>query len=224
MVIGEWTVTGDEGRQLVPRGGTADLVKQVLAESGWQWLARHRGGAVLLFLAGLAAMLLGMGNPRARGGSPRWCAGLVFVVLAVGLGLSAAATSRAGSAVLEYAAPVVAADGAITVEVGNVPAWMARTGLGVWLGFVLGTLVALRGLYERDRWWLGCGLVLVVASFLSIRGGAPLFFGVVSLAGLFWLLPRVWRCDPRLRKPKAAEAVAAAVVLACMIPWNSPSR
>ena len=39
VVIGEWTVTGDEGRQLIPRGGTADLVRPVLAESGWEWAA-----------------------------------------------------------------------------------------------------------------------------------------------------------------------------------------
>ena len=61
----------------------------------------------------------------------------------------------------------------------------------------------------------------MVASFLSIRGGGPLFFGVVSLAGLFWLLPRLGDAVRGLRKPKSAEAVAAAVLLACMIPGNS---
>ncbi len=221
VVIGEWTVNGDEGRQLIPRGGTADLVKQVLAENGWQWLARHRGGATLLVLAGLAAMLLGSGTPVGARRIAAAVCGLAFVILAVGLGFSAAATSRAGSDVLEYAAPVVAANGAITVEVGNVPQWVARTGLGVWLGFVLGVLVALRGFYKRDRWWLGSGLVLVVGAFLSISGGASLFFGVVSLAGLFWLLPRLGDAVRGMRKPKIAETVAAAVLLACMIPLNS---
>jgi hypothetical protein len=81
-------------------------------------------------------------------------------------------------------------------------------------------LVALRGFYKRDRWWLGCGFVLVVASFLSIRGGAPLFFGVVALAGLFWLLPRLGLAIRGL-KPKTAEAAATAIVLACMMPWNA---
>ncbi len=41
VVIGEWTVTGDEGRQLVPRGGSAELVRPALAESGWEWISRH---------------------------------------------------------------------------------------------------------------------------------------------------------------------------------------
>jgi hypothetical protein len=134
VVIGEWTVTGDEGRQLVPRGGTADLVKQVLAENGWQWLARHRGGAAALFLAGLAALLLGRVDSAAWRIGAAVC-GLLFVIFAVALAGTSAATSRAGSAVLEYAAPVVPEDGAITVEIGNVPQWVARTGFGVWIPF-----------------------------------------------------------------------------------------
>jgi hypothetical protein len=221
VVINEWTISGDEGQQLIPLGGTADLVKPVLAESGWEWLAQRRGGAVVLLLAGTGALLLGMGNPL---GARRIIAlvwGLVFVVVAVGLGLSAAATTRAASAVLEYAAPVVAADGEVAVVIGNVPVWMARTGWGVWLGFVLGTAAAVYGLYRWDRWWLGCGLVLVVAAFLSIRGGAALFFGVVALVGLFWLVPRVYQLIRTLRTPKAPEAIAAALVVACLLPWDA---
>jgi hypothetical protein len=221
VVIGEWTVTGDEGRKLVPHGGTANLVKQVLAETGWQWLARHRAGAALLFVAGFAALLLGSGNPAGVRRITAVVCGVLFIMLAVGLGFSAAATSRAGSDVLEYAAPVVASDAAITVEVGNVPAWAARTGIGFWLQFVLGSVLALRGLYMRDRLWMGCGLALLAASLLSIRGGSFLFFGVVSLAGLFWLVPRLGAAIREMRKPKVTEAVAAAVLLACMIPWNS---
>ena len=132
--------------------------------------------------------------------------GLVFVLSGGGTRAVRRMASRGGSAVLEYAAPVVAAGGEVAVEIGNVPAWLARTGWGVWLGFVLGTLAALRGLDRCDRWWLGCGLVLVVAAFLSIRGGAPLFFGVVALVGLVWLVPRVYRqcaaCgNPKPRRP-----------------------
>ena len=221
VVIGEWTISGDEGRQLVPRGGTADLVKPVLAESGWEWLARKREGGAILFVAGLCALLLGAGNPSGVRKTLSLVAGLFFVVVAVALGLSAAMTSRASSAVLEYAAPVVAAGGEVSVEVGNVPAWLARSGWGVWLGFVLGTVAALRGLYRWDRWWLGCGLVLVVAAFLSIRGGAALFFGIIALVGLFWLVPRIYQVVRGMRKPKTMEAVAAAVALTCMMPWNA---
>lgn len=221
VVIGEWTISGDEGRQLVPHGGTADLVRPVLAESGWEWLARNGGGAAALLLAGLGAWGLGAGRPSGVRKLLALLCGLGFVLLAVALGVAAAATSRGNLAVLEYAAPVVAANREVTVELGNVPAWLARTGWSVWLGFGLGTLVALRGLLHRDRWWLGGGLVLVIAAFLSIRGGAALFFGVVTLVGLVWWLPRVYQAIRALRKPTIAEALAAAVFLTFMAPWSA---
>ncbi len=221
VVIGEWTVSGDEGRQLLPRGGSADLVKPVLAESGWEWLARHRGGLALLLAAGLAAVLLGRGEPSTLRTGFAFGGGMVFVILALALGLSAGATSRGSSAVLEYAAPVVAAGGVVSVEIGNVPDWMARTGMGVWLGFLIGTGVALRGFYQKSRWWMGCGMALVIAAFLSIRGGAPLFFLVVAMIGIVWLIPVLRRWIGGLRKPKVVEAAAAALVLACLMPWNA---
>jgi hypothetical protein len=220
VVIGEWTISGDEGRQLIPRGGTADLVRPVLAESGWEWLARHRGSMLMLLLAGLATLWLGNSVQSLTRRIVTMICGLLFIGLAVGLGLCAAVTSRGGVAVLEYAAPVVAAGSDVTVKIDNVPAWVARTGWSVWLGFLFGTGVALRGLLKKDRWWLACGLVLVVASFLSIHGGAPLFFGVVALAGLFWWLPRIGDAIRDMRKPKVVEIMAKSVLLCCMIPWN----
>ena len=221
VVIGEWTISGDEGRQLVPRGGSADLVRPVLAESGWSWLATHPGSIAILLLAGLASLLSGKGNPVGVGKILTLVCGLLFVVLAVGLGWCAAVTGRGGSGVLEYAAPVVAANGEVSVLIGNLPTWLARTGWGVWLGFILGTLVTLRGLVRGNRWWTGCGLVLVVAAFLSIRGGAPLFFGIVSLVGMVWWIPEFHQTIRSMRKPKTAVAVAAVMALTCMMPWNA---
>jgi hypothetical protein len=221
MVIGEWTVSGDENRQLVPLGGTADLVRPVLAESGWMWLARHPWGIAGLLLAGLVGLGLAGENSKGVRNILVLVCGVVFVLLAAGLGFCAAATGRAGSAVLEYAAPVVAAHGEVTVDLANVPAWLARTGWEVWVGFVLGTLVAIRGLVRRDRWWLGCGLVLVIAAFLSIHGGAPLFFGVVTLVGLCWTAPQIYQAVRNLRKPRTADAVALVMALACMLPWGA---
>jgi hypothetical protein len=221
MVIGEWTISGDEGRQLVPRGGTADLVRPVLAESGWEWLARYPAGIAALLLSGLGGLLFGRDNPSGVRKVLALACGLGFVMLAAGLAWFSAVTSRGSSAMLEYAAPVVAADGGVWVELGNVPAWLARSGWDVWLGFLLGTLVALRGLVKSDRWWLACGLALVVAAFLSIRGGAPLFLGVTALVGLVWLMPRIYQSSRGLRKPKTAEVVAAAVVLTFICQWNA---
>lgn len=222
LVIGEWSVSGDEGRQLVPRGGTADLVRPVLAETGWEWLAGRRGGAAfLLLLAGLGALGFARSGASVVRKSLAAVWGVVFVIVAFVLCVHAADTVRGNSALLQYAAPVVAADGVVSVDVGNVPAWMARSGWGVWLCFLLGTAAAVRGLLYRSRWWLGCGLVLVVSAFLSIRGGAALFFGIVALVGLFWLLPVIRQAISAMRKPKAAEAVAAALALTCLFPWNA---
>ncbi|MCX6866984.1 MAG: hypothetical protein NTV46_12350 [Verrucomicrobia bacterium] len=164
---------------------------------------------------------LNTGNPLGVRKILALVCGLLFVVLAVGLGWCAAVTGRGGSAVLEYAAPVVAANGEVSVVIGNLPTWLARTGWGVWLGFIPGTLVALRGLVRGNRWWTGCGLVLVVAAFLSIRGGAPLFFGIVSWVGMVWWIPRLHQTIRGMRKPKATVAVAAAMALTCLMPWNA---
>ena len=94
--------------------GLADLVKPVLAESGWEWLARHRGEVLVLLLAGLAAVLAARWSASQAGRGISIGAGLVFVAIAFALVLSAATTSRGSSAVLEYAAPVVAADGVVS--------------------------------------------------------------------------------------------------------------
>ncbi len=231
VVIGEWTVTGDEGRQLVPRGGSAELVRPGLAESGWEWLARRSGGVGPLLVLGLAAVILGQRRVLAL------VFGLVFILAAVCLGLSAAATSRGNAALLEYAAPVVAAGSEVAVEIGNFAPWYARTGWGMWLVFVLGTVIAVRGILTGclekkaagrmpaplwpghsarslySRWWRMGGVALVGAAFLSIRGGAPLFFGIAALIALAWWLPRLWQVMHERRKPKIAEAVAALLIL-----------
>ena len=207
VVIGEWTVTGDEGRQLVPRGGSAELVRPGLAESGWEWLASHAGGVFALLVLGAAALA-----SSSRRVLPL-VLGMAFILVAVGFGISAAATSRGNAAFLEYAAPVVAAGSEVAVEIGNVAPWQARTGWGMWIVFILGTAIAVRGMLAGDRWWRMGGLALVGASFLSIRGGAPLFFGIAASIALAWWLPRLWQAIHDLRKPKIAESVAALLIL-----------
>jgi hypothetical protein len=65
VVIGEWKVTGDEGRQLVPRGGTAELVGSGLAENGWKWLARNpRPAGGLLLVRHRRGVLRDLGDAR----------------------------------------------------------------------------------------------------------------------------------------------------------------
>lgn len=220
VVIGEWTVTGDEGRQLVPRGGTADLARPVLAMSGWEWFGGHRRAAVGLLLSGVAALWLGAGAARSRRIAAMLC-GLVFLVICGGLALGSLSSARGMSPVLEFAAPVVAAGGEVTIRLANVPPWIARGGWAVWTGFLLGAAVAARGLLKRDRWWTGCGMALAASAFLSIRGGAPLFLAVAGLVGLVWWIPVCIDAFRGLRR--SAPAAAAAVVFLTSLP-PQPAR
>ncbi len=213
VVIGEWTVTGDEGRQLVPRGGSAELVRPVLAESGWQWLGRHAGGVAALLVLGAASLFLGSGNQTAGRRLVSIFCVLFFIALALVLGISAAATSRGNAAVLEYAAPVVAQGSEVVLEIGNVAPWVARTSWVVWSFFIVGTSMASYALFTRSRGWLSLGLALILASFFSTRGGAALSLGVVASIALLWVLPRIWQVIQDARKPRITEAVAALVLL-----------
>lgn len=115
---------------------------------------------------------------------------------------------------LEYAAPVVAAGSEVVVELGNVAPWQARTGWETYLIFGMGLLVVGRGWQIGSRWWRSCGLALVGASFLSIHGGAVLFFGIVALMALAWWLPRLREVLRGLKRPRLSEAVAAGIALA----------
>ena len=213
VVIGEWTVTGDQGRQLVPRGGTAELVRPVLAESGWEWLARHSWMVGGLLMLGIVVLALGSGKTTGIRRVFSLLLGLVFIATAAGLGLLAATTGRGNAAVLEYAAPVVAAGSEVAVEIGNFAPWQARAGWGMWLVSGLGMAILLRGWLFSDRWWKACGLATLAASVLSIRGGTALFFAIAVLIGLAWWLPRIFQAF-RGRKPRVTEAVAALVLLA----------
>ncbi|MEO5915475.1 MAG: hypothetical protein ABIS50_14675 [Luteolibacter sp.] len=213
VVIGEWTVAGDEGRQLVPRGGSAELVKPALAESGWEWLARHSRNVAAVILLGVVTLALGARRSGKVSQALAILFGVIFILTSIGLGFSAAQTSRGNASVLEYAAPVVAAGTEVAVELGNVAPWQARTGWGMWLMFAAGVAIVLRGWSLGDRWWRSCGLALVGASFLSIRGGTTLFFAILTLVALAWWLPRVWQAILSLHRPKAAEVTAALLIL-----------
>lgn len=213
VVIGEWTVTGDEGRQLVPRGGSAELVRPALAENGWQWLGRHAGGLMVLSLLGLAALLLVSGQPGTLRRTFSILSALGFITMAVVLGMSAASGSRGNASMLEYAAPVVAAGSEVAVEVGNLTPWQARTGWGVWIVFLAGAAMAVRGFVSKERWWSSVGLATILAAFLSIRGGATLSLGVMGLMALVWSLPGIWQLIREARGPTLTEATVALVLL-----------
>ena len=213
VVIGEWMVKGDEGRQLVPHGGSAELVRPGLAENGWEWMARHSKKGAVLLLLGIAAVALG--NTQAQGMRRIFSLllGVAFVISALVLGVSAAVTQLGNAASLEYAAPVVAAGSEVAVDIGNVAPWLARTGWGMGVIFLLGMVLFLRGVMNRDRLWRSCGMALIAAAFLSIRGGTGLFFVFVALIAIIWWWPRLWQAICELRAPKVAEVAVALALL-----------
>ncbi len=212
LVIGEWTVTGDENRTLVPRGGTADLVRPGLSETGWHFLARHSGPISLLLIVGIVAMSLRISSTQPSTLKLMFSTAIsvLFIVITIVLAMKAAQTSTAGVQTLEYAAPVVAQGEAVTIKVGNLAPWQARTGWNVWLLLTLGTTITLVGLFQKGFIWKAAGLALVGASFLSIRGGAPLFFAVLALVALASI---PWRRIASAM-PKLSKAPATVILLA----------
>ncbi|RYD23460.1 MAG: hypothetical protein EOP88_04115 [Verrucomicrobiaceae bacterium] len=212
VVVGEWTVTGDEGRQLVPRGGTAEPLRPVMVKSGWQWLSSHPQPVVVLMLLGVAGMVLAaMRSAVARHAA--LVAGLAFIALAAWTGLRAFSDGGWSSAPLEYVVPVMAAGKAVELQIANLAPWQVRAGWGTWLLLLAAAAVFVRGAWASDRLWIGAGLSLAGAALLSILGGAPLFFGLMVLVGLLvWgsLAVRLFRGR---KLPVAAPAVATVVFL-----------
>ncbi len=209
-VISEWTVTGDPGQLLVPRGGTAQLTRPVLTETGFEWLATRAAGPALLLLAALAAATFLL-----RGGSTTLT--IVGFVVALGVLLAALAlTLRAtqdrlpNRATLTYSATVIPAGETATVELGNVtstramisPAGIASAlaGLGLF-GFAI---------FRRGRWIIPAATALLTFGLLIQRGGAAAFFLALALAVFaILLLPTLLRW---IRKPSTTAATAILIL------------
>ena len=225
LVIGEWIVTGDENRTLIPSGGSADLVRPVLAETGWQQLNRYKLPVAILLVLGLIAIFLKEGLPSAAqqpSGSRRQpllaaITSFAFILLSLLIAVKAAGSSIANSATLEYAAPVVAAGQTVAVEIANLPHWQARVGWNAWLLLTLGTTITLVGIFRKGFIYKFAGLSLAGASFLSIRGGAPLFFCILALVAAIWLLPKLISILKSLLSPKAVEATVALLLLTAFL-------
>jgi len=213
IVIGEWIVSGDENRTLVPLGGTADLTSPGLAETGWQWLSRHGGAVAILLLLGVITLAFASGESGSNIRFVAMICGGVFIVLSALLSLKAASTSISGSDTLEYAAPVVAAGQHVTIEIGNYAPWFARTGWTVALLFLLGTGLTVAGFLTGKPFWKPLGLALVGASFLSIRNGAPIFFALLAVIAAIWCLPHIAQAFRNMRRPKAPAVTATLLLL-----------
>jgi hypothetical protein len=214
-VISEWTIGGDPGRRLVPRGGTAELSAPVLTETGFEWLSARAPVVAILFLlgVGLAGGLL----RRPAGWQPivGFLIAALVVFVAMRFTLAATMERRANVAQLTYSAPVVPAGESVTIQLANVVTWQAMiSGWGV-AAAVGGCGLLGLGMMRGRRSAQSAGALLLLAGILSQRGGAIGFFALVAAATFFaLLLPTLvrWLRRPRVVMPPAAAALLALLV------------
>lgn len=212
-VMGEWIARGDEGRVLLVRGGSADVVEP-MARTGWSSLARHKKAVCLLGL--MALVLAACRVTRARG----WLAvagllaGCVLVLGAAGLALRGGFGGTAETAtVLRYAAPVVPEGALVDAELANVPAWGAVFGWLAWFGAIVAIMVCAVGLVKRRRLWTFAGPVLAAIVLLSARLQPGWFWLLVAACGVVAL----WRVVADALRGRRRMAAATAAVLVCFL-------
>lgn len=212
VVLGEWTVTGDDGRELVHRGGSANFVSGELPESAAAWLSRHVAWAMALFGLAVASMIAaGRAAEGWRGVIALGC-GLAVVAGAMALGVAASGAAVAGGP-LVFSAPALAAGEALTVDIANLPRWRARTGWLVWLPMVAGLCLFGAGWWFDRKWLRPAGFALVAAGLLAVRGGGGLFFAVFAAVTSVCLLPQAVVLAKTWRRPKVVPAAATAMVI-----------
>jgi hypothetical protein len=213
-VIGEWKVSGDEGRILTPLGGTVEVVRMPSWQNGFEWLSRHWIGAILL------SCLLATSWIMSRG---KVISGLALVfasIMAAGLALSGLQISTVTPSMIEYAAPVVKAGSQMTVMIANESLWASALTRGFWIALASGLIALGYGFTRRDRWWLGGGVALIAISLLCIRNGAWLFFAATSLYALVVAIQRF-----RGKGLRQMASVAAMVLIAmAMLPQSSHAQ
>lgn len=220
VVLGEWLVSGDEGMQLVPRGGDAGLARPVLAVSGWRWLNGNPGIAMVLLILGATAVIFGGNSSSILRRVMALSFGLAFVACASLLSIQQLQNSAGHARVLEYAVPVVAAGAEVALNIGNVSPVRAATGWGVWGLLLAGTLMVGFGVFRRSRVSTVLGMAIFAAGLLSIHGGVPVFSIVAALVGFVWCLPRAYGLIRLVPLRRAVAPALPLVLIACLMPWN----
>jgi Amino acid transporters len=224
-VLGEWTVRGDAGQLLVPKSGTAQLVRPALTETGFEWISA-RTIPTLFLLLGLAAagvllrtrapwkMLLG------------FLLSAILVILSLNLALAAARERRPNLAQLTYSATVVPAGENVTLQIGNVGAvWAMISPAGLCAaaaGIVLLAMAAFRIRIGRTSpiWQVPAGALLLALGILAQHGGAIFFFLLTAL-GIFSLL-MLPAFAGWMRRPKALIPPGAAAATSLFLLFASP--
>jgi hypothetical protein len=227
-VMTEWTVRGDPGLVLLPKGGTSSVVRPVLTESGFEWIS-NRGSLAVASLLGvvvLGALFLQSDS------SPRIMAGLVCCAAAMAGASMLAADSllkrRANLHELSYAWTMVSPGDDVSIRVAGVGEWRALVvGWGV-AAVAAGAAVAALSLAPSlkgravTRMAVPIASMLVSIGLLAQHGGAALFFAAVC-GGVFLMMfvPSAARWQAarraeRSRMPVAPGAAAFIPLLAVM--------
>jgi len=222
VVIGEWLVSGDENRRLIPKGGTAELVHPVQEPTGFQRIsALARRPVALIAILAVAVFALGAGSPGRWRTAASMVAALALVAAAIGAAKVVWRDTPFTPPALEYAAPVVAPLQKVTIELENISLFYSKVvGFGVF-GMVLGLGLCSFGLFRHSRLFISIGMLCFGLGLLAQRGGAPAFFILLAIAALVLLvIPLVKRL--RFRLPRATPPAAAALLaLTC---WFAPGR
>jgi hypothetical protein len=182
IVIGEWTLRSDQDRVLVPRGGTAQLIRSPLSETGFAWAAK-RGHVVIALLLVLAlASAFALTQPR------RWIRAVGFACGALGIALAAVAALDGlprANATSTYHATMVPADQEVSVEVENVaPVRGAVVGWGLGLALLGGAVsVGSVALLKRQK---DSPTTRSIPASVSVLGIVAAAAGLLAQRGAAW--------------------------------------
>lgn len=226
VVIGEWLVSGDRNRQLVPRGGTATLAAPGLTETGVEWLSKHRNPAMVL-LAGLVLALV-VRRVAAPGTLASALGLVVALAVVVGSGVLAVRALNERSinhGTLVYTAPVLKEGTPVSVEVAShypARAMISLTGVAIGaLGVALaaaarsGRLGRFGRIGRVARFAPAAAVAMVALGVLMQHVGAVVFFALLGLAVfLLAVVPeaRVWLGKWRGRRGALAGGSATAAL------------
>ncbi|MEP4050423.1 MAG: hypothetical protein ABJN80_16425, partial [Luteolibacter sp.] len=206
IVIGEWTVSGDENRTLIPRENSAANLtsRPPTAPTGWQWLARHPFAILTLLILTIAAFVT-----KAQAKAPAIIATALLLIAAIFLALKSITLFSMPNSTLEYSAPVVATGQAITLDISNLPHWQAATPATFYLLLILGITTFIVSFVKESPLLKPLGIALIAASLLSIHNGAPIFFAALTVVAAS-IFP--WRQITSVL-PKSKTPAATALLL-----------
>lgn len=219
LVIGEWIVTGDENRILVASGGDLESTSNTIPPSGWKTLSNYPIPLAVLIVLGIIAVFFPKEGMHSVARFLPAVATMAFIIVTFFLALEVYSAPTILDSSLSYNSPVVPAGKSIALEISNLSPWQARADWNVWLLLTLGAALTIYGITKKQSMLKALGLALVGASFLSLGGGALLFFIIIEL---FVLINTPWRqFGSDLAKIfKKAPTVTALIILTAALTQN----